>query len=109
MRSQRLQPQALATLLSLLQQQNLAAATMEGARKLLEEGKPTMEELSALVSRLFEEVPSTIAAEMEQLRRVPLLDGGEEIEDVESFRAGLSRGEGVKPAADFATDLEAHL
>lgn len=118
MRSQRLQPLALAPLLHLLQQQStpLPAEQVEEARKTLEEGKPTLEEVRMLVARLFatEEggVPTAVQVEFERLgKKEKLKDGTREIEEgeVDGFRAGLKKGEGVRPVGDFVTDLEAHL
>ncbi|ORY54263.1 Metalloenzyme, LuxS/M16 peptidase-like protein [Leucosporidium creatinivorum] len=115
MRSQRLQPTALAPLLTLIQQQEpaLPSERLEEARKVLEEGKPTLEDLRAAVEKAFGgDVPSLVKGEMERVaEKAQLREGTMEIleEEVESWRAGLEKGEEVKPVGDFATDLEAHL
>lgn len=115
MRSQRLQPAALAPLLSLVQQQesSLPSEQFKEIRKMLEEGKPTSEDLRALVEKVYAgKVPSGVMDELKRVaEKAELREGTTEIEEgrVESWRSGLEKGEGVKPVGDFATDLEAHL
>lgn len=80
---------------------------------MLEEGKPTTEDLRAFVEKVFDgSVPSGVRSEVDRVaEKAQLREGATEIEEdeVESWRAGLAKGEGVKPVGDFATDLEAHL
>lgn len=99
MRSQRLQPAALAGLRKLL-------AWDEGEE--LCDRKPTLEEVRTFVDRVGggEEVRE----EVERVaRRRELAEGVTEVLDVEELRKGLKRAEGVVPVDDFRTDLAAHL
>lgn len=99
MRSQRLQPAALAALRTLL--------ASDDADKFCD-SKPTMDQVRAFVERVGS--GDEVREEVERVaRKRELGEGVTEVLDVEELRKGLERAEAVVPVDDFRSDLVAHL
>ncbi|GAA5969986.1 hypothetical protein JCM11641_000219 [Rhodosporidiobolus odoratus] len=115
LRSQRLQPTTLESFVSTV---STAYPSEAEAADSLATGKPTLPQVEAFVAALSNEASNEIAEEvsieLEKLRGLPKLpDGVRELaeEDIDTFRASLTRGEPYKPRETYEEDLgaQAHL
>ncbi|KAM0792534.1 hypothetical protein ACM66B_005203 [Microbotryomycetes sp. NB124-2] len=114
MRSQRLQPSALALLVDAISRSHLEPGDASKLNESLLKNKPTLNEVQNLVTESFSTVtvPEDVRQELARLEVVPdLANDIDEIleKDVEQFRKQLALGPAVQAVGDFKTDLEAHL
>jgi insulysin len=113
MRSQRLQPTALAPLITIFDD-ILPEPAKSDATKLLA-SKPTLAEVKAFVAKAFvdgSEIPEAVERELRALGKLPeLKEGVREIleDEVEIFRRGLEKAGPVLAVDDYKSDLLAHL
>lgn len=112
MRSQRLQPAALERLIAAIN--DIAVAGREEVVDMLSSGKPTRGQVEDKVRVLYKDttMPTAVQDALSDLAKKPeLVEGAQELleEDLAAFRRKLQRGPPIKPAADFKTDIEAHL
>ncbi|KAK4053128.1 metalloprotease [Microbotryomycetes sp. JL201] len=114
MRSQRMQPDALASLIESIGQAGLEDEAVAGLKDSLLKAKPTVAQAKAFVDQAFRDshMPDHVRQELDRLETVPALPSDvKEIheQEIESFRHQLELGPPVEAVGDFRTDLEAHL